>query len=292
MEQNVFNYLSTISHSIGIEHPISSYGDNRLPEPYSIVNKLSRTIAVIPDFAKTGTNSCPFCGTLLIVESQKVSKCGSYRGPGHGISYKGNKSGKKCTKCNWWYVVKEIEVDNDDAGYVRDDRTTYEGIICHFQSDLWSNSLELVEKELSEYREKLSTLSPKEVEVLIGEILCQYYKCEVRHVGRANDKGIDLIVVNSDSPIAVQVKHRSLNRKRKSESIIPVREFVGAMVGNNFNKGIFFTTDEKFSLPAKKYAKDVNINFAPIYLYTVREIKEFINNIIVNQWDEYDRVFE
>ena len=131
--------------------------------------------------------------------------------------------GCKCTNCNWWYVKVECKTDDDEDYLVRYDDWLCEGAICALDYELWRKPLQLVGHELDEYRRSLSTLKPRDVEILVGQLLSQYQKCDVRHVGRANDKGIDLIGFRGDSIGAVQVKHRRMDRKLRSESIAAVR---------------------------------------------------------------------
>jgi hypothetical protein len=198
--------------------------------------------------------------------------------------------GRRCKNCNWWFIIGNYSEDDDPYDYAYSSKNTHEGAICRFPYKIWKKPIEAAEQEIKEYRKRLSDLSPVQIEELLGEILAQYKNCEVRHVGRTDDKGIDLILIQGDENTAVQVKHRSINRKKKSESVAPVRDFVGALVGRNYKKGIFFTTDEKYSNSAKEYAEHVSRNFIPLSLYTVNDIREFIGNIVLTQWAQYDKL--
>jgi len=177
-------------------------------------------------------------------------------------------------------------VDEDLYEELFDD-STYEGTICSFDPSLWTRPLQLVNAELSEFRRSLASIAPKDMETLIGQLLAQYMQCEVRHVGRAGDDGIDLIVIRGDSPMAVQIKHRVPGRRAKSESVVPVREFVGAILAEGFSSGLFVTTDETFSSAAKTLADKVRRRLIPLNLITVHDLRAFMGQIHLEAWQEY-----
>lgn len=197
--------------------------------------------------------------------------------------------GRKCLKCNWWYIQKNITLDNDETDVITYGLSTYEGVICRFDETPWIKAMRHIEEELAEYHKSLASLKPKEIERLIGEIFCQYHECDVLHVGRSHDKGIDLILVQGDTNIAVQVKHRT--RLNKKEGVSPVREFVGALVAEGFTKGLFVSTAVNFSQYAREYVEQVNRNFVPLNLIDINEIREMVGNISADQWSVYDKIW-
>lgn len=46
------------------------------------------------------------------------------------------------------------------------------------------------------------------MEELVASVFRDFYECEVEVVGKSNDGGVDVIVIDSDNPIMVQVKRR------------------------------------------------------------------------------------
>ena len=131
----------------------------------------------------------------------------------------------------------------------------------------------------------LADISPLEVEDVVGRILSQYYNCDVRHVGRSHDEGIDLIVIASDQPVAIQVKHRS--RARKTAGVETIREFVGALVGSKFKKGVVVSTAERFTNEASSYASRATRNYCPINLVDLEHLRSMIAMISRDQQEEY-----
>ena len=289
MNDNLFQYQSHLTHSASESKSISSTGViSNEQGPSLCIDSNSNLVRAGGDVLLSfGTQQqCPYCAAVLRFGEW------SYNPPGPNSYLDLKWYGVQCLTCAWWLIQNWEKEDNDISGMFHDDLTTYEGIIGKFDPSIWSKPLGSVEEELSEYRKALSDLNPKEVEVLVGQLLSQYFNCDVRHVGRSRDQGIDLIVVKSDSSIAVQVKHRSLSGAKGSESVIPVREFVGAMVGGDFDAGIFVTTHKIFSSPAKEYAINVTRNWAPLNLVTARELQEFMGTVKSNQWEEFESIWK
>jgi len=262
-------------------------GEREPTEYYRRVDISSITLKKVARLADSITrlSKCPYCKGKLKSDKLKISPELGFR----RYDYYATFLGRKCLRCNWWYIQKQVTLDSDETDVLTHALSTYEGIICHFEEAPWIEAIRHTEEELVEYRKSLISLKPEEVERLVGEILCQYHECDVRHVGRSHDKGIDLIVIKGDTNIAVQVKHRI--GSGKVESVSPVREFVGALVAERFTKGLFVSTAASFSKYAREYAAQVNRNFVPLNLIDIHELREMIRNISANQWSVYDKIW-
>jgi hypothetical protein len=198
--------------------------------------------------------------------------------------------GWQCIRCGWWLIKKHHYFDDDIRDNEIQDKTIYhEGAIALFDVKWGGAALNGVEEELWQYRKKLSDISPREFERLIGILLGSKHKCDVRHVGRTpHDGGIDLILLLGDQYTAVQVKHRSIYRKQRGEGVVPLREFVGAMFPlSGVTQGIFVTSAEFYSKDAEQYAKDVSLRM-PLNLMSVGEVKEHLRLLKKHQWERYD----
>jgi len=141
--------------------------------------------------------------------------------------------------------------------------------------------------ELNGLKRRLADYSPTEVEKIMCELLGQHYRCEVHHVGRSGDGGIDLLLLEGDKIGAVQIKHHPHTNKR--ESVVPVREFIGAMVLNQVARGVFVTTADGFTGPAKSAAATASRVLAPLNLMSVEDIRAIIKNVAANEWQEYEQ---
>jgi restriction endonuclease Mrr len=140
---------------------------------------------------------------------------------------------------------------------------------------------------LSGYKHGLIGLRPIQIERLVGGILSQYHQCEVRHVGRPGDDGIDLLLVLGDESLPVQVKHHL--RSGRVEGVAPIRDFVGAILGGDCSTGLFVTTPERYSRPAEEYAVRVVGRGFQVGLVDVHELRKLIGNVVANQWCAYEK---
>jgi HJR/Mrr/RecB family endonuclease len=108
--------------------------------------------------------------------------------------------------------------------------------------------VEALVKYLSAHPQTLYSIPARKLEEVAQAVLCEFYRCEVRHVGRTGDGGIDLLVINSDNPIAVQVKRRM--KSGKAEGVQLIREFLGAIQLEGLKEAIIVSTADRFTTGA------------------------------------------
>ena len=101
----------------------------------------------------------------------------------------------------------------------------------------------------------LHEIHPIKCEELVGAVLRDHMDCEVKHVGRTGDGGIDLILISGSTQFVVQVKRRV--DPQSTEGIVPIRELIGAMILGEHKNGIFVSTSKTFSKAAKLAASVV-----------------------------------
>jgi Restriction endonuclease len=283
-EDRIFRYLAHINHQHNEKIGASSY-----PHDADELPRISNAL-LLPEYlrAKEGFYACPYCSTDLVTKRREhVDPFQQQR-----LAYDSTVVSKTCHRCSWWYLQVEYTADHHDFELVDRGYETYEGIISRFSNDLWRQPILFVEQELREYRKGLASVSGHEMEKIVGQLIAQYEECEVRHIGRTSDGGIDLLIVKGETTTAVQVKHRGSGRARKSEGIECVREFVGALVVEQYSRGLFVTTDAAFSKPAKDYAKKVSRVFIPLELATISDLRSMIGNIQQKQWNEHNRLWK
>jgi len=100
--------------------------------------------------------------------------------------------------------------------------------------------------EIRRYPSILYSMNPKELELATASVLRGIFDCDVQHVGKSGDGGIDIVVLRSyDDPIVVQVKRRADHNA--VEGVCVIRELRGAMVLANSSDGIFVTTADHYS---------------------------------------------
>ncbi|MCP4581532.1 MAG: restriction endonuclease [candidate division Zixibacteria bacterium] len=290
-----FAYLNHIKHKVSLP---SYYDDRGADHTVTLhINPESTARETIGKFMinRRTPNCCPYCGSALSDERGIMPRPSEWSQPDPDNRVVSGKIGVRCITCNWWcinkFYVQSPAADDDSIWYCTDQfQNAYEGIIGRFSNKVWKDIMPNLAGELSEFRKGLASLSPgKETELFVGQLLSQYMNCDVRHVGRSHDAGIDLIVIKGDEQAAVQVKWRKIGRKRKSESVEQVREFIGAMLISGFKKGIFVTTDAAFSKDSQKSADKITRQYAPLNLISARELQEFLGVIVANQWREYKK---
>jgi len=155
-------------------------------------------------------------------------------------------SGHYCPRCGWW------------ASYDVADRPSWAMGNCAWRGLLAKTPA--VAPELAggfdvirAYQSQLVGMRPLDFEKYCRAVLADFLNCEVSHVGKSHDGGIDLVIVHTDDGLVpVQVKNRITD---KSEGVQSIREFRGAMVLKGFSKGVFVTRASKFSSEAEHASK-------------------------------------
>lgn len=109
-------------------------------------------------------------------------------------------------------------------------------------------SLSQLSVVINQNRDRLYTMDPTRFEVFVGSILRDFYQCEVHHVGRSGDDGIDLIVIVGENPLMVQVKRRT--KSHSTEGIEVVKLLFASVFGQGGNSAMVVTTASRFSRPS------------------------------------------
>jgi hypothetical protein len=148
-------------------------------------------------------------------------------------------------RCGWW-AYRFLDGSHAELG----GRIT-EGILKSFNLDALNAPLAAVKAHLASKFTDIRGIHPRKLEELVGDVIATHFDCEVRLTAQSHDGGVDMYSVDCDSPFAVQVKRRS---RLITESVAPVREFLGALVARGFRTGLFVTLADRFSRSAKSDA--------------------------------------
>lgn len=152
--------------------------------------------------------------------------------------------------CGWWehtfygYLEAEHEGFKDWAFEVDS------AILRQFDIDSNKVPIQSLRQYLGSKSEEIYHIHHKKMEELVASILSEHFNCEAHVVGKSNDGGIDLILIEADETIIVQVKRRT--RKDKVEAASQIRELIGATLLQNSRQCIFVTTANRFSSQAVK----------------------------------------
>ncbi len=158
----------------------------------------------------------------------------------------------ECASCGFWqsdYFSK----DNDDSWEELDEVTTSQ--LRKF--DIASNTtpVEVLSKYINKNRNLIYSIHHSKMEELVQSVFSSFFDCKAIHCGRSGDGGIDIILLEADTPTAIQVKRRT--RNDKVEPVSTIREFLGAMALENFEKGIVVTTAGNFTRGARDTARKI-----------------------------------
>ena len=158
-----------------------------------------------------------------------------------------------CTKCGWWHYRTE------DSMYVGEGNAWHSynylwGMLRQYDESAADIPLETLRSAIKSRPEIIYHMNPQKFEELVGFVFKDFYDCEVRHVGKSHDGGIDLILVRSDFDTIVQVKRRQ--KPEATEGVSVIRELIGTMALERNRNAIFVSSAAKFSNKAKKASNE------------------------------------
>jgi restriction system protein len=181
----------------------------------------------------------------------------------------------QCT-CGWWDLVKTGNTGHDsvESGWELE-TLWYHAILKSFDLSDKNIPLEPLKDELLKNINKIHSIHYKKMEELVASVLKDYIgNCEVSICGKSFDGGIDIILIQSNIPMAIQVKRRM--KMGKVESVNMIREFLGAMMLKGYHNGLYVTTAERFS-PAAKIAVSNAIDNKLVSKYQLIDKPRFLD---------------
>lgn len=236
-----------------------------------------------------GNGFCPFCNirAKLIVDHNTLNN-----------SYSEKRQLLKIWECDCgWWEIKDLFFDSCDnrwgfMGGVETVSNKY-GILKSFAPEDLDVPIKILKNEMEKNPKILYKIHHHKMEKVVQSVLNEYYDCEVEHCGKSHDGGIDLLVLHSDSPIAVQVKRR---QEGKTESVSAIRDFIGAMMLKGVKNGLFLTTADHFSLESQKAAKksitmDLLNKFELIDFENFIEIFNLVKKKPYKPWEKYIKYY-
>lgn len=160
---------------------------------------------------------------------------------------------RACPTCGWWESENHALLIAG-AGRSYNSFTLLRRACLHEFAIMDDDApLDALRAHFIRHPDDLNRISPRKLELLVGSVLADFMSCEVIHVGGPNDGGYDLLLLMGDTPALVQVKQRV--NPRKTEPVVSIREFLGAMILANRRAGLFVSTARRFSPQAKTAAR-------------------------------------
>jgi Restriction endonuclease len=190
---------------------------------------------------------CPYCKKQLrMVQREKKGS----------LYYKFEKFSAKlwlCANCGYWQTYFYFfEPGEQDGGNIFE---VTKPNLQLFSEDFPEECRNDIAKAIRRNPSKWHDMEPTNFERFIGELFkVNFGDCEVFHVGRPADGGVDLYFIESGGKKwVIQVKRRVA--PGYSEGVGVIRNLMGAMVDNDLLNGIFVSTCDHFTLAAKEYAR-------------------------------------
>jgi hypothetical protein len=193
----------------------------------------------------------------------------------------------QCPHCSWLSLIDDCA----EHGYGEMTARLESAHSCakHFQSD---GNMELADLRQWIYNNDidLTTISPKNLELLVGSVFADKFKCTAHHIGGTGDGGIDLVLLASDTPIIVQVKR--YERAQKKVPAVVVRELIGSMVIEGANCGIIVTSGNGATSNCEDTIRSAKARGFAVSVYSQSMLKEVLQLETTNLKDEFLRMFK
>jgi hypothetical protein len=198
------------------------------------------------DLVEVFNRQCPYCGAGL---SQKhyFQRYDKHFSSGECIEQ--IETIYYCQNDGWWqHKIYERQDVSPKNWY----STIHEGILKTYDDTSSIVPIQVLNDYIFINPDKITNIHDKKMEELVASVFGDFYNCEAKVVGKSSDGGIDVILIDSDSPTMIQVKRR--RSLLHTESVSGIRDLLGATLLNQTNKCIFVSTADKFSKEAEKTA--------------------------------------
>lgn len=183
--------------------------------------------------------------------------------------------------CGWWQIDFHSHME-EPSNY----KDWYESI-CSSQLKKFNIGdkaipIDVLRSYLHENEDKVYNIHDKKMEELVASVFREHFQCEVREVGKSHDGGIDLILIEANSPTIVQVKRRK--SPNKTENVKEIRDLLGAMVLSQTKKSIFVTTADHFS-PDAINSRNIAINNKSVESFELYDYRRFMDMLQLQATD-------
>ena len=185
---------------------------------------------------------CAYCSTKLLKVEDEIFQERSRRD--YCLWY--------CQYCRFW----EARVYSDPFGECMPppDHLAYVSKLREFNTRLPDGCSEELAMHIRQDPYRLHFVNPKRFEKFVADVFrANYTNAEVVHVGKPNDGGVDVLLIDAqEEQWIIQVKRRGV--KRQSEEVRTIRDMLGAMIVEGVYRGIIVSTAPRFSRWAEQAA--------------------------------------
>lgn len=178
-----------------------------------------------------------------------------------------------CPTCGWWHLNRLSSVIPDGEGkpIIANWWELHHAVLTEIDLRAADLSTEDLRRHLARHWNDRKHLTAQGAEDVVAEVLRDHYGGDIQRFSAnayTRDGGIDLVIASKEGAIqrVVQVKRRLTE---DPESVRDVRDFIGAMVLDGADKGVFVTTASRFTTPAAAISKNLNLGKHKIELELV-----------------------
>jgi len=161
--------------------------------------------------------------------------------------------------CGWWDINRlgvfgpDTGIDADDNEWAHASNWYRHGVLRSFSASDVSIPISALRKAVADNPRLVHSVDHRKMEEFVAAVMSDFYAgSEVVLCGKTADGGIDLLLVLSNTTIAVQVKRRT--RPDMVEGVSAVREFLAAVQLQGRTDGVYVTTADHFSRQAEAEA--------------------------------------
>lgn len=227
----------------------ASISRNNFPQIRGVTRLKSLATARLADL-KIRAARCAFCRTPMTRSEFELRDLVDDELP----NYRSESSLSTCESCRHWEHVEFRNETYDSRGLMVD---RYQIAITvaktrEFEQNAPDGSLEEIAQWFRRHPKLYNSVTPKYLEHLIARIFANNGEyCEVRHVGRPDDGGVDVVLIEaSGSTWLVQVKRRE--HPESVEPVSTIRNLLGTLLLEESTRGIVVSTADHFSYRAQQ----------------------------------------
>lgn len=231
------------------------------------------------DVATWGPQGCPYCNRLMRRASfeDDWELAERRREQRHYVV-------TACSYCGHWeiYALETSMQCMDSPVYA-----IATSVAARYEEDLPQGCAQEIARGLRQVPGFWKAISPFRFERFVADVFrANYTNCDVQHVGKPADGGVDVLLVDDHSRRwLMQVKRRQ-NTKR-GEGVETIRSILGALALRGERHGIVVSTADAFTYAANRARKDVAQYGYVLELLNRQQLDRLIGTLIPeNAWME------
>lgn len=231
-------------------------------------------------FLQDNDLTCEYCDAKMLLIEFSSKDVGYGSGIGKFIS--------ECKNCGWWQA-QHTEFQFIDEDWTDRQVEGFQGILRAYDLESITVPVNTLRTYVLKKPAMLYDIHPTKMEQLVGAVFKDYFDCEVIHIGKSHDGGIDLLMIDGNQQYVIQVKRRTCTNS--VEGVQAISELLGAMILDRKRKGIFVTTADHYSESAVKATRrskkiaGVTINLIDFKKFV--DILKLSTNDIIPHWTKY-----